>query len=124
MADNKMMDKLMSKKKDSKMNPEYKGAKMSALQELKKAMAEMMSDDVKGLKKVTVASDSKQGLEEGLEKAKEAFSKMPSEDEESAEHEAMESSEEEGAEHEEDMSAEEIDARIKELEALKAKKLK
>lgn len=139
MAD-KMMEKLLSKKKD-KMDPEYKDAKMSALHELQKAMSGMMGDDVKGLKKVTVASDSSEGLKHGLDKAKEALDgddngphmkedpkdleadAFDHEDDTSAlSEEDGESPEEEASE--EHMSDEDLDSKIKELEALKASRKK
>lgn len=151
MAD-KTMEKLLSKKKD-KMDPEYKGAKMSALHELQKAMSEMMGDDVKGLKKVTVASDSSEGLKHGLDKAKEALDgddngphmkespeeleKDIHEDEDGRDEENCDEDEEEGSPEEEaeespeeeaseghDMSDEDLDSKIKELEAIKASRKK
>ncbi len=109
-----MMDdflKLLKKKSD-----EQGGPKMNRHMEAKAAMAKELSDllgsdlaeGVKGLKKVTVASDSEEGLEEGLEKAIEA---LDSEDGESMEDSESESEEMEG---EEDMS--EIEDEILKLE--------
>lgn len=62
---------IMKKKQDKPLDPTYKDAKMSVLKEIKKLAAEAMGDDLKGLKEVTVASDNPEGLEMGLEKAKE-----------------------------------------------------
>lgn len=143
-----MIDKL-KKKKGKEMSSVEKDAKMSVVESLRDMAAKAMGDKLHGLKKVTVASDSKDGLEKGLEKAKDLLSNTPeadamkekgqkdpmsgldeaedpfSEAEESAEHEASESSEEEASEHEE-LSEDELDAKIKELlaqkEALKKSK--
>jgi len=135
----KLFDKLMEKKKHEgkgHMRPEEKKAKVGILEDLKNAMSEHMSGKLGGLKKVTVASDSKEGLKKGLEKAKEITGHMPEgegEDEESPVHEASESVDEEAAEHEEggseegkseeDMSPDEIKAEIRHLEELLKQKL-
>lgn len=67
------MAKLFEKKK--KMGPGMpdieRDAKMGVLKNLRDQAAGAMGDKLKGLKKVTVASDSPAGLEKGLEKAKE-----------------------------------------------------
>lgn len=99
-------------------------ASTKVLGDLRKHMQDMMGDKMKSLKKVTVASDSKDGLKKGLEKAEEILDVKPSEDEieepseemedESAEHEAEESPADE-------LSEEEIEARIQELLAKKEK---
>lgn len=73
---NKMHDKLMklmlSKKKEGKsMSDSEQKAKMEALHGMKEMASEMMSDRLKGLKKVTVASNSPEGLDAGLKKAQE-----------------------------------------------------
>lgn len=58
-----------------KLGPKEIKAKMSALEELYNMASDMESDDIdsdlKGIKKITVASNDGEGLEEGLEKAKE-----------------------------------------------------
>lgn len=66
---------LAKKMKDQKepMSENKKNAKMSVLQDLKKMMDDSIAGDLKGLKKVTVASDSKEGLKEGLEKAEDVI---------------------------------------------------
>lgn len=70
----KDFQELMAKKGKSKIDPKYKSAKLGMLDELKTAMEDGMAEDVRGLKKVSVAAPSKEGLEEGLEKAKELLS--------------------------------------------------
>lgn len=137
----KVLEKKMKDKKSHLGENESK-AKMSVLQDLKDSMADMMKDRLDGgLKKVTVASDSKEGIKKGLEKAKQLMNgdmspaaaehagKMEDEEEEGAEHEASESEAEESAEHdegmepkeEEEMSEAELDAKIKKLMAMKEK---
>jgi len=139
-----MMDKMdkLKKKKSKEMSSVEKDAKMSVVESLRDMAAKAMGDKLHGLKKVTVASDSKQGLEKGLEKAQDLLSNSPeaaamkekgqkdpmsdveessdpfSEMEESPEHEASESSEEESEEHEE-LSEDELDEKIKKLLAQK-----
>lgn len=137
----KDMKKMMGGKK---LSPIESKAKMGVLQKLKEDMQDMMGDKVAGLKKVTVASDDKEGLEEGLKKAKEMIhggnspdSYLPGE-----EHDAdgpSDGSEDEEMEHEDsdstpeseqpesdmdevggDESHEEIDAKIQELLKKKA----
>lgn len=68
-----MMEKMMKKKEGKKADK--KAAKMSTLKNLSKEMSEMMGEDVKGLKKVTVASDSEEGMRAGLKKAQEILGK-------------------------------------------------
>jgi len=126
----KMLAKLMEKKKSGKLSDGYKKAKMSVLENLHKDMSGMLSDDVKGLKKVTVASKDTKGLKEGLNKAEEMISGPNSEVEENEEDQEMASDEENSDDDiietemaEEDMSVDELEAKIAELEALKAKKM-
>lgn len=68
--DPKMMEKLMSKKDQEPLDPMRKEAKMSMLQALLQEMRGMQSGDLHGLKKVSVAAPDKEGLAEGLDKAK------------------------------------------------------
>lgn len=56
-------------KMKGKMSENSKKAKLVALKEAHGMAKKMMEDDLKGLKKVTVASDSPEGLKAGLEKA-------------------------------------------------------
>lgn len=102
-------------------------AKKEMLDHLSGLMKDHMSS---GLKKVTVASDSPEGLEKGLEKAKEIVEKKEVPD---MEDEAEDMSEEDSGEkipfsddseeesQDEEMSAEEIDEMIKQLQEKKAK---
>lgn len=125
----KMMKMLKGK---SKLSPLEKEAKMSVMKALSDDMSGELKNKLKGLKKVTVASDSPEGLKAGLEKAEEMVEgKMeceacqgrgcpmcPKDEDESevAESEDMES------EESEDMSLEDIEAQIAQLEKLKAMK--
>lgn len=124
--------KIMAKKKDAKkLSSGELEAKLNAANEMHKWASEEMGNGLeKKLKKVTVASDSEEGLEEGLEKAKEIVEEKPDmmdaeKSEEDAVHEAGESVEDEMMEHSEDgmeeMSEEEIDEKLQKLMALKAK---
>jgi hypothetical protein len=113
------MKKLFEKKKDSDMTPEYKGAKMSMLKELKDQMQKLMANGLQDskLKKVEIMSTDKEGLEAGLDKAKDVVEDLP---------ELGAAPAEEGAEEEEDeefagMKPEQIDAMIAKLQAMKAK---
>lgn len=125
-----------------------KDAKLRAVKEMRKMASDEMSGPLKSLKKVTVASDSPQGLEHGLDKAKEIMHggeqdeqdpDMEHLEEETGEDLDHDNEEGEPAEHAEkvlgheaepehgdeddDLSPEEIQAKIAELEALlKAKK--
>lgn len=94
--------KLMAKKKSDKpLDEGYKTAKMSMLQALKDEMGKMMGDDLKAgtMKKVEVAAPDKEGLSEGLDKAKD----LVQGDDESAE------GDEEAAEGEEPMNGDSAD---------------
>jgi hypothetical protein len=108
-------DKLLMKKKKEgrEMSPEEQSAKMNVLKDLKSQMSKHMAD---GIKKVTVASDSPEGLKEGLEKAEDLVeSKL------SPESPDMEDSEDSEDEEEMVASPEEIDAKIQKLMELKKK---
>jgi hypothetical protein len=110
-----LMELLKSKAKEGKyLSESDKAAKMDVMKEMKGMADEYMGDDVK---KITVASDSKEGLEAGLEKAKEVVAKKGE-----AEDCESEMCDEEGYDHEmeepEESKADKI-ARIKaELEML------
>lgn len=108
-----MLKELMKKKgKKDDIDPTYKHAKMGVLKHISDMASGAMGDDIKGLKKVTVASSDREGLEDGLETAKKLVSKKgkaldtnsfesgDEEMEESPEHEASESPEQEEEEHE------------------------
>lgn len=103
--------KLLFKKQKEQASKPVDKDKLKAKAEMMKQLSDLlgkdMAEDVKGMKKVTVASDSSEGLKEGLKKAKEIMDKKPDlEDEmkdmedESAENEMEESSEKEKSEHE------------------------
>jgi len=135
------LHKLMAKKKmeGKKLSPMEKKGKEETLQSLIDEMMGLDSDKVKGLKKVTVASNSPKGLEKGLDKAKELVGGAPLSDEmmsdeempegeemmeeEMPEGELEESPEMEEAEHEEEESEspEELEAEIEKLKEKLAK---
>lgn len=116
MALKKIIDK---KKKEGKtLSPVHKEARSSVLEDLMDHLSDMGMDKVKGLKKVTVASDSKEGLTKGLDKATEMVEKSPMEameDEEVSDHGANETEEHE--DESEDESEEDIKQKIEELKA-------
>jgi len=64
------LKKLMKSKGEKKMHPVEKEAKMASLKELHSMAKNMLGDRLHGLKKVSVMADDKEGLEEGLSKAK------------------------------------------------------
>lgn len=120
----KIMDKKLNK--EGEMDPMKKKAKMELVEELRSMAEDMMKQDLTGhmdgLKKVTVASDSKEGLEKGLEKAKE-IAKSPLALEGSEEEEMAESPMEAKMEGDEDLSAlskEQLLAKLMELKQKKA----
>ena len=131
------LHKLMAKKskEGKKLSGAEKKGKEDTLQSLIDDMMDMDSGKVKGLKKVTVASDSPKGLSKGLEKAKELIGDAPTgglEDEEMPEGEEMmeeempegeESSEMESEEAEDESldTEEEIEAEIEKLKEKLAK---
>jgi len=76
---------MMKKMKEGKtIDPDSKEARAKAdvLNEIKEMMNEIEGGKLKGLKKVTVAAPSQEGLEAGLEKAQEVVEEMSEEDEE------------------------------------------
>jgi hypothetical protein len=60
--------KMMAKKRD--LSPSEKKAKMDAVHEMRGIASDAMGNKMDGLKKVSVMSNSKQGLAAGLDKAK------------------------------------------------------
>lgn len=112
------LKKLMEMKGKKKLDPMAKKAKLGVLGELKKYASDMMTNDVKGLKKVTVAAPDEEGLEEGMDKAKELLGSEEEEDE-AVEGESLPESEELAPKLPD--SPEEIEAMIKLLEEKKAK---
>lgn len=105
----KMIKELKEKKKGKEMSPMEQKVKRSLAQEMGEEAKDVIRSQMKGLKKVTVAAQDKEGLEEGLDKAKEIVEEAPE----------MESHEEE-EEMEEPMTLSQIEEKMKELEALKA----
>lgn len=116
---------MFKKEKEGKMREPEKNAKMSVLSHLRDMAQESMGSKLKGLKKVSVASDSPEGLEKGLDKAKEIISSDDAEQEmadENSGHEQMSHvphPEEVPNEHDEDMSLDEIEEKLQELQVLK-----
>jgi len=114
------LEKLMRKKaeKGDVLSKSHAKAKSGILKDLMDDMMGMEGEKVKGLKKVTVASNSPMGLKKGLEKAEDIVEEMPNGEEmpegeemsekESSEEESpeMEVAEEEGEENVEDLKAE------------------
>lgn len=139
----KMMQMLMQKKEEGKMlSPMEMKAKMGVLDTIDAMCSDEMGSKLSPLKKVTVASDSPQGLESGLDKAKSLLGDAHSEDEDSdqmsdddmsddvdedsvddmnqlGEHPEMHA---DASPEDDSMSPEEIDAQIAHLMALKNKK--
>lgn len=77
---------LKKKAKEGKfLSEEDKAAKMEVLGSIKDIMGDAMAKDLKGLKKVTVASPTEEGLKAGLEVAQEKVSDDEGESEESDE---------------------------------------
>ena len=74
-----LMDLMEGKgKKEKKMGKMDVSAKMDSLKELHKIMMDKAGKDIAyGLQKITVMAKDKEGLEKGLEKAKELLEKMP-----------------------------------------------
>lgn len=144
-------DRMLEKKKKEggkELSSNEKTAKMSVVQALRDFAAGEMGKKIDGMKKVSVASDSEEGLEKGLDKAKELIGKpdkdVASEDQydETEESDQEEESEKErgvdqhpaefadtphgdysnGDESDSDEdSEEELDAKLKHLMALKQK---
>jgi hypothetical protein len=98
-----MMDKfhklLQKKQSEGKvLSPMEKEAKMHVMQHLHKMASDEMAQHLPGMKKVSVMSDSPEGLEAGLDKAKELMhgqeSGSPADEEEKSDsEESMEPSE-------------------------------
>ena len=113
---------MFGKDKMKKMSESEKKAKMTALKEAHGMASDMLKDNLKGLKKVTVASDSKEGLKKGLKKAEDILGEHQSEDEELGEKDEAEASEyEDQQEESEPMDEDEINAQIEHLMKLKEK---
>lgn len=121
--------KLLAKKAKEQKGPMH-GPKMDAKAAMAKELSDSLGSDimdgVKDMKKVTVASDSEEGLKKGLQKAEDVLeAKSEEEDEDETEKEESDMSEEdEESESEDSVSLESEIAKLeKELED-KKKKLK
>lgn len=122
--------KLMSAKSGKKMHPLDKKAKLAAITDLHEQAKKAMGEKLSGIKKVSVMADDKEGLEEGLEKAKELLEGEESEEsEESSEDEKEESAEEqvmeaeEGSEMHPEMAMDAIEEKIAKLMEMKKRML-
>lgn len=123
MHDSKAMFKKMMEKKGSKeLSPIEKKARIGVVEGLRKFASDEMKE--RGLKKVTVASDSEEGLSEGLDIAKAKLAEMTEESpkhesmkDESEDEESEESPEHEMMESEDEESEDEIEKQLKELMA-------
>ncbi len=73
------MYKLM-KNKGKEMSDDKATAKMEAIKDLRAMANDMIGQDLGDLKKVTVASDSTEGLEAGLDKAEEIVAEAEDEE--------------------------------------------
>jgi hypothetical protein len=122
--------KLLGKKMQEQKGPMH-GPKMHAkaamAKELSDSLGADITDGIKGLKKVTVASDSEEGLKKGLEKAEDVLGEKESEDEEMGEKDqakmdGYEDQQEESEPLEKDDVSEKIKELEKQLQELKAKR--
>lgn len=127
-----LMELLKKKKKGEPLPENYKKAKMGVLKEIGDMASSDMGEGIKGLKKVTVASPDKEGLEKGLGLAEKMISKSEDGDEAACgmcgkepcacEEESSESSAEAGIEaqiNQESLSDSEIDQLVKLLQSKK-----
>lgn len=101
----KMVQKLQ-KKQESDMSPDEQKIRLDILRKMIDQMDNEMGNQFNKVKKVTVAADSPEGLEEGLEKAQSLVAGEASEDS------GEESEEVESEEGEDSMD---MDAKLKEL---------
>lgn len=76
-----LMEALKKMKKNKSSKDKTVDHKLEVLQHLKEMAHQMMGEDLKGLKKVTVAAKDDNGLREGLEKAEELLGGKPEDDE-------------------------------------------
>jgi hypothetical protein len=71
------MKKLREKKGMHKMRPMEQKAKMGVMEDLQKMAHDAMGGKLRGMKKVSVMSDSEEGLEHGLDKAHDVLKHLP-----------------------------------------------
>lgn len=83
-----LLQKKMAEGKGN-MSPVDKEASDSVLADLQHFLDQMQGDKVKGLKKVTVASNDPKGLEEGLAKAKDLVAHDPMASDDSSDEDDM-----------------------------------
>lgn len=108
--------------KDKKMSDSEKKAKLSALKEAHGMASEMMKKGLDGAKKVSISSNSKEGLKKGLEMAEDIVGEEEEEDSELSEKmEDAQEGYEDQQEESEPMDEDEIEAKIRELMELKEK---
>ena len=121
----KLLQKKSQEQAENPPSAKHMEAKASVMKELSDMLkGKMKGDMVDGLKKVTVASNTPEGLKTGLELAKDKMDELEPKDdamEESEEEEASESPEEASAEEKNpDMEIAELEKKIAELKAKKA----
>lgn len=114
----KELMRLMEKKKGKELDSVEQEARLNVLDDLRKVAMDEMGERLKGLKKITVAAEDKEGLKQGLEKAEEI---LENEEVDHEMHEAMESPEEEAMEHAMGEESSEDEEDEDSLEMLKAK---
>jgi hypothetical protein len=124
-----MLKKKAAEQAKEPVDPKHMEAKASAIKHLMGSLKEMMGGELKeGLKKVTVASDSKEGLEEGLEMAKEVAHNAPTPSgveelgQENDDLEMEDDSESELQQSDEDRKVAELEKQLAELKAKKTPK--
>lgn len=111
---------MFGKKKE--MSPNEKKAKLAALKDAHSMASDAMKEGLSGAKKVSVMSDSKEGLKKGLDMAEKIVGEQ--EDEDSELGEKMEDAQEGFEDQQEEsmpMDEDEIDAEIQRLLELKSK---
>lgn len=118
-----MMDefmKLLAKKAKEQKGPMHgprMDAKAAMAKELSDSLGSDIMDGVKGMKKVTVASDSEEGLKEGLEKAEDVLeSKMEKEEDSEDEMQNSEDESEDESEMEDEEESPDLESEIAKLE--------
>jgi hypothetical protein len=129
----KLMD--LKKKGDKGLSDSDVTAKKAALGDLIDMAKDAMGSKLKGLKKVTVASNTEAGMEKGLDLAKKKLGEMTADDESEVpktghgmaemmddESEMEDESPEEEASEMESMSPEELEAMLKQVQDAIAKK--
>ena len=78
-----LLKKAAKEGKNIDRNSKEYSAKEDILNEIKEVMSEKMMDKMKGLKKITIASDTMDGLKAGLDKAEDVLEESEDMEEES-----------------------------------------